>query len=99
MDYEKTSGRVEMRPSIQSAIVKVPIKPKGRFEKSASFIVRLTEPVGCIFDKDTDGAEECCICHVTIRGSKDERQMTMMKTMSQKINSQQAVLGHCHWRQ
>jgi len=99
MDYEQVSGRVELGPSVQSAIIEVPIKAKGRYEKAASFIVRLTEAKGCIFDKDTDGGEDCCICHVTIKGNTDEKQTHMLRKMSSRINTQQAILGHRHYRQ
>jgi len=52
-----------------------------------------------LFDKDTDGGEECCICHVTIKGKTDSKRLNVLKRMESKINSQQAMLGHRHRRQ
>jgi solute carrier family 8 (sodium/calcium exchanger) len=98
-DYEYTTGKIEMPPAVQTATVSVPIKSKGRILKTCSFIVRLTEPFGCVFDKDTDGGEESCICHVTIKGKTNETRMNVLKRMESKIVSQKAMLSHRHWRQ
>jgi solute carrier family 8 (sodium/calcium exchanger) len=51
MDYEGVTGKLDLGPAVQSAIVQVPIKQKGRFQNDASFILRLSEPNGCEFDK------------------------------------------------
>eukprot|EP00427_Karlodinium_veneficum_P012109 CAMPEP_0169066094 /NCGR_PEP_ID=MMETSP1015-20121227/2768_1 /TAXON_ID=342587 /ORGANISM="Karlodinium micrum, Strain CCMP2283" /LENGTH=820 /DNA_ID=CAMNT_0009124741 /DNA_START=135 /DNA_END=2594 /DNA_ORIENTATION=- len=100
MDYEHTEGTLTMEQTIQVATIKVPIMPKGRYSMNASFIVRLTEPTGgAAFDKDTDGGLECCVCHVVIKGKTNETRINMLKRMESKINSQNALLGHRHWRQ
>jgi solute carrier family 8 (sodium/calcium exchanger) len=99
MDYEPTSGKVELGPSVQSATVKIPIKPKGRFDKTASFIVRLTDPQGCEFDKETDGGKESCVCHVTIKGKSGDTAKNVIARMHSNVQSQQAILGHRHWRE
>jgi solute carrier family 8 (sodium/calcium exchanger) len=67
---------------------------------NASFIVRLTDASGgAVFDKETDGGIECCVCHVVIKGKTNETRINMLKRMESKINSQNALLGHRHWRQ
>jgi solute carrier family 8 (sodium/calcium exchanger) len=99
MDYEGVSGKLELGPSVQSAIVQVPIRPKGRFAKAASFILRLTDATGCEFDKETDGGADSCVCHVTIKGHTGETRLNLLKRMESKINSQQALLGHQHYLQ
>jgi len=99
MDYEDVSGKIEMGPAVQSHTIQVPILAKGRYEKTSDFLVRLTDANGCVFDKETDGKEECCICHVTIKGNQDEQHYNVIRRMQSRINSQQAILGHRHWRE
>jgi solute carrier family 8 (sodium/calcium exchanger) len=99
MDYEAASGKIEMEPSVQEAVIPIQIKPKGRFANTANFLVRITNAVGCIFDKDTDGGDECCICHVEIQGKQGETRVNMLQRMESRIMSQQALLGHKHWKQ
>jgi solute carrier family 8 (sodium/calcium exchanger) len=99
MDYEETQGHLELGPAVQSTVIKIPIIAKGRYEKTADFIVRLLEPNGCVFDKETDGGEESCICHITIKGNTDEAHVNVLKRMQSRINSQHAIMGHRHWKQ
>jgi solute carrier family 8 (sodium/calcium exchanger) len=99
MDYQETSGVLEMGPTVQSMIIEVPIMPKGRFNNDASFNVRLSDPKGAVFDKTTDGGAEFCICHVIIKGKTNETRINMLQRMESRINSQNALLGHRHWRQ
>lgn len=100
MDYEHTKGTLVFEPTIQVGVIKVPIMPKGRYSVNASFIVRLTDASnGAVFDKETDGGADSCVCHVVIKGKTNETRINMLKRMESKINSQNALLGHRHWRQ
>jgi solute carrier family 8 (sodium/calcium exchanger) len=98
-DFTAVSGRLELGPSVQKATIQIPILPKGRYFKTAAFIVRLTDATGGIFDKETDGGEECCICCVTIKGKQDSDRLNALKQLETKIISQQAMLSHRHWGQ
>jgi len=98
MDYEEKSGTLEFGPSVQKASIMVSVLPTGRFQKTASFIVRFTEPEGCVFDSATDGGDDCCICHVTIKGNADDGRTKAINSLSKKFSSQQAILGHRRWR-
>jgi len=98
MDYEDKSGTLDFAPTVQKASIAIPIFATGRYQKTASFIVRLTDPKGCCFDKKTDGGEECCICNVTIKGKSDPGRANMLKMMGSKVQSQQAILGNKKWR-
>jgi len=98
MDYEAVSGTLAFDANQQSAIIEVPIKPKGRYEKTASFNVRLSEPKCCQFDKETDGGEDSCICHVKIIGKTGESRMNVLTRMQSKVDTQQARLGHTNWK-
>lgn len=99
IDYKEAKGVIELGPAIQNFQIPITIMPKGRFNKKSGFNVVLTDAVGCKFDKETDGAEECCICHVIIKGNNTEERMTLLQKMESRIISKQAKLGHAHWRQ
>jgi solute carrier family 8 (sodium/calcium exchanger) len=100
MDYESTCGTLEMIENVQSYTIEVPIMTKGRFTNDADFIVRLSEPKGgAVFDKDTDGGEQFCICHVVIKGKMNETRVNMLQRMGSRIRSQTNLLGTRNWRQ
>jgi solute carrier family 8 (sodium/calcium exchanger) len=98
VDYVETHGKIELGPAVQSASIPITICPKGRYDKSSGFNVILSDAVGCKFDKETDGAEESCICHVIITGDQTPSRMTLIQRMESRINMQKTTLGHAHWR-
>jgi len=99
MDYQEAVGKIELGQAVQSAIIPITIMPQGRYEKSSGFNVVITDPVNCKFDKETDGGEERCICHVTIKGSNSAEKLSLLKKMESRVNTNQAKLGHTHWKQ
>lgn len=99
VDYEERNGVIDMAETVQSVSVFIEIKPQGRFDRTSSFLVRLTDPIGCVFDKDTDGGENACICHVKIQGKRGESRIDVLNRMSSVISSHSALLGHRRWKQ
>jgi len=80
----------------QVAQIEVVVKSRGRANKG-TFNVVLEEPEGCKFDAKTDGGEEQCICHVTIKSGGDKADM--FKQMQERLHSANSIMGHKNWAQ
>jgi len=98
LDYKEAGGVLELGPAIQTFSIPVAILARGRYDNSAGFNVVLTEPVGCKFDRETDGGEDSCICHITIKGNNGDQRSGLLCKMEQSILSRQATLGHSNWK-
>mmetsp|Transcript_91608 Transcript_91608/g.144813 ORF Transcript_91608/g.144813 Transcript_91608/m.144813 type:complete len:877 (+) Transcript_91608:89-2719(+) len=100
VDYQEAKGTISLGPAVQSATIPVTINAKGRYYKTASFNLVITEATGgCRFDKETDGGAECCICHIIIKGKTDEKRMTLIQKMESRIVANRSHLGAINWRQ
>lgn len=100
VDYQEAKGCISLGPAIQSAVIPVTINAKGRYDKTAGFNLVIDEATGgCRFDKDTDGGSDCCICHIVIKGKRDEKRMTLIQRMESRIGANRSHLGATNWRQ
>jgi len=97
-DYIQKAGVLTFAQNEQTAEIKITIKTVGRLMKTSGFNVILEEPVHCAFDKTTNGGEESCICHVTIKGKRTDTRMSLLRRMESRIVSQQAMVRHKNWQ-
>jgi len=98
VDFEDTHGHLTFEANVQSQTIPVTIHARGRIKK-ASFNIVLTDPKGCKFDTTTDGGDEKCICHVTIKGKTGETRQNLFKTMKSRVVSANAIMGQRNWGQ
>jgi len=96
VDYESTHGRVEFVQNAQTQVIKVAITTRGRV-KNSDFNIVLSEPKGCKFDSKTDGGDEQCICHVTIKAKTGETHVNLLKSMKSRVVSANAIMGAKNW--
>jgi solute carrier family 8 (sodium/calcium exchanger) len=61
--------------------------------------VVLSDPKGCKFDSKTDGGDDTCICHVTIKGKLGETRQHLFKDMKSRVISANAIMGQKAWGQ
>jgi len=69
-DFVEAKGTLEFADGTTSKKISIDIVNDGRYERDEMFQVVLTEPVGCSFTKDSDGAPELAIATVTIRSDE-----------------------------
>jgi len=98
VDFEGAQGTLEFAQNVQSQSISVKLKARGRIRKAA-FNVVLSEPKGCKFDSKTDGGEDTCICHVTIKGKLGETRQHLFKDMKSRVISANAIMGQKAWGQ
>jgi hypothetical protein len=60
--------------------------------KNSGFNVVIENPQGTKFDEKTDGGEESCICHVTIK-TANAGQQDMLSAMKERVHSANAIMG------
>jgi len=96
VDFEGTKGKLEFEEGQQDAIIPITIKARTR-AKDASLNIVITDAVGTKFDEKTDGGEEQCICHVTIRPKGGKPSIVL--GMRDRIHSANAIMGHKNWGQ
>lgn len=96
VDYEPTHGRLEFVQNAQTQSIKVPVKARGRI-KNGEFNVVLHDPKGCKFDSKTDGGDDECICHVTIKAKTGETHVNLLKSMKSRVVSANAIMGAKNW--
>mmetsp|Transcript_60819 Transcript_60819/g.131959 ORF Transcript_60819/g.131959 Transcript_60819/m.131959 type:complete len:834 (-) Transcript_60819:296-2797(-) len=96
-DYEATKGELVLEERVQTAMINVTIKAKGRYDNMQSFNVYLTKPTnGAKFDKDTDGGTDCCILHVQIK--PNEAHKNVIDGLASRVNWNMMKLGHSNWK-
>jgi len=99
VDYLAASGTLEFANGQLSAVIKITILPRGRYDNSEDFRVILTEPTGgAKFDENTDGGEESCILTIFIESDAEakgrvDRVMNMLM-----LDWDKAQIGHANWR-
>merc|ERR1719424_63173 len=98
IDFVGTSGLLQFDSSVRSQQISVAINARGRI-KDSSFNVVLSEPIGTKFDAATDGGEEQCICHVTIKANAGGDRKNMLSEMKGKVMSANAIMGQRNWLQ
>merc|ERR1719424_2064955 len=98
IDFVGTSGLLQFDSSVRSQQITVAINARGRI-KDSSFNVVLSEPIGTKFDAATDGGEEQCICHVTIKGNSGGDRQNMLTEMKGMVLSANAIMGQRNWLQ
>jgi len=98
VNYEGTKGHLEFEPNVQTLSIPVTINARGIVDK-VSFNVVLTDPKGCKFDDKTDGGEEQCICHVTIKGKMGETRRNLFTEMKARAVSANAIMGSRNYLQ
>jgi solute carrier family 8 (sodium/calcium exchanger) len=96
IDFKESTGYVELEHNAQTATIPVVIKATGRATK-AGFNVILENAKGATFNKETDGGEDQCICHVEIQG-KSGRQNTI-SALKARVVSANMIMGQRNWGQ
>jgi solute carrier family 8 (sodium/calcium exchanger) len=91
-------GVLEFAEGVVSATFPLTIMPKGRYEGTEQFRVRLTEPTnGADFEKSTDGGLESCILRVIILA--DPCTKNAMDSLMRKVNWDSVSMGHANWKE
>jgi len=100
IDFESVDGTLEFPDGETTAVIKVQIKGKGRYEQTEMFRVILKEPItgGAKFDPDADGvADGMCVLTVFIKSGAASKQRVdnLMGTLMVKM--EKAKIGHSNW--
>lgn len=98
-DFIPVDQRVTFAHGQSAAKVDIVIKPVGRYERSESFRVVLSDPDGgCCFDKKTDGGESCCIMTVIIKPNAEVRSRTDKVMAILLGNWDKTKIGQSNWK-
>jgi len=103
VDYESTSGELIFENTQMSAVIKVPIKAKGRYDRMEQFRVILEWPEDCSkrggakFDAETDGGADCCILTCIIEGGGAHKARVDSVMQMLQDNWAKASGGHTSW--
>jgi solute carrier family 8 (sodium/calcium exchanger) len=94
IDYVLHKGTLEFKEGERFSTISVKIPSTGRSQK-ASFNVVLEDPVGTTFDDKTDGGEDSCICHITIKGKGGNSEDLLSNMKARVVSGNQ--LGNANW--
>lgn len=97
IDYEDVSGRLEFESTVQSQVIRIPIKPLTRRRDCAFNIIIDDAQGGVKFDETTDGNEDSCICYVVIKATTSEN--NTFAIIREQIQSANARMGARSWKQ
>jgi len=102
VDYAGAKGVVEFDTNVVSQTIPVTIRPRGVLkERTFNLVIHAAD--GCNFDSKTDGGEEECICHVTIKprptGGDSPSRKNLLKDMKSRMISANAIMGSKNWAQ
>ncbi|CAE8640191.1 unnamed protein product [Polarella glacialis] len=96
-DYLENKGDIKFQPAQQTAMISITIKPRGRYDRTSFFYLFITDPKnGAVFDEKTDGGEDKCVCHVTIKAALGKKET--LDVMASKINWNKYSLGYSNWK-
>ncbi|CAJ1365862.1 unnamed protein product [Effrenium voratum] len=99
IDYDETSGTLELDDQETEAEISVVIKPKGRTDSFSIFRLYIEEASGgATFAAHTDGGEECCICTIVIGTDTVEKRRTEKFLQAFKVNWEVQVMARENWK-
>jgi len=98
LDFEAIDEELVFKEGQITCDIPLVIKARGRFESTERFRIVLYDPVGCRFDKNTDGDAEEDICWVEIKASETHRDTVERLAKVLSLNWDKARLGGSNWK-
>jgi solute carrier family 8 (sodium/calcium exchanger) len=98
-DYEAVSGELVFEHNVTTAMIKVKIKAKGRYESEEDFrLIIENGKGGARFDELQDGGSERCIITVFIVSERTANDRVDRVMSALAVNWDKAKVGHSNWR-
>jgi len=100
VDYIPVRGELGFEDTQAVASIDVIIKPRGRYENSASFRLILADPCGgARLEHGTDGGRESDICTVIIESDQANKERTDRVLEMLQIKLDRAAIGTANWKE